>query len=410
MKHQLNSRSSSHLKLSSLFLVFTLLIVFGFFKLLLWVAPWREFEIYCITIFYALFSVGLFLIIKKKKWLAYIFYLNTFFAFLGLEAGYYLLFAKHNELEYPSLDLAIETERLDFLEQTKLTNSNRMSLFHLIGHKDSADKVLEDAQCFMLFKHKYYKYPVAQLPENYDWNEDPYNDPSWSFRLHNMGYVVSLSRAYEISHNNDYLARAEFLILDWINDNRLYLFEPPSEFSWNDHSTAFRLINWLYFYEVWKTSPIYTPDKAEILLRGMLGHATLLASADFYTKNHNHGIDQDRALLAFSLMHPDFAQSTQWREIAQTRMAEQFDFSVSDNGVHLEHSPEYHMYGLKQRLYSLLFLNDWEIDSNLTKEIETSVQKMSRFVPNIIKPNGEIVQVGDSGVFQDSWHCLPKFY
>jgi hypothetical protein len=99
MKHQLNSRSSSRLKLASLFLVFTLLIVFGFFKLLLWVAPWREFEIYCVTIFYAFFSVGLYLIIKKKKWLAYIFYLNTFFAFLGLEAGYYLLFAKHNELE-----------------------------------------------------------------------------------------------------------------------------------------------------------------------------------------------------------------------------------------------------------------------------------------------------------------------
>jgi hypothetical protein len=396
MKHQLNSRSSSRLKLASLFLVFTLLIVFGFFKLLLWVAPWREFEIYCVTIFYALFSVSLFSIIKKKKCLAYIFYLNAFFASLGLVAGYYLLFTKHNELEYPSLDLAIETERLDFLEQTKLTYSNRMSLFHLIGHKDSADKVLENAQGFMLFKHKYYKYPVAQLPENYDWNEDPFNDPSWSFRLHNMGYVVSLSRAYEISRKNDYLARAEFLILDWINDNRLYLFEPPSEFSWNDHSTAFRLINWLYFYEVWKTSPIYSSEKAEILLRGMLGHATLLASADFYTKNHNHGIDQDRALLAFSLMHPNFAQSTQWRELAQNRMAEQFDFSVSDNGVHLEHSPEYHMYGLKQRFNTLLFLNDWGTESNFTKKIETSVRKMSRFVSNIIKPNGEIVQVGDS--------------
>jgi hypothetical protein len=99
MKHQLNSRSSSRLKLASLFLVFTLLIVFGFFKLLLWIAPWREFEIYCVTIFYALFSVSLFLIIKKKKWLAYIFYLNAFFASLGLVTGYYLLFAEHNELE-----------------------------------------------------------------------------------------------------------------------------------------------------------------------------------------------------------------------------------------------------------------------------------------------------------------------
>jgi hypothetical protein len=95
-------------------------------------------------------------------------------------------------------------------------------------------------------------------------------------------------------------------------------------------------------------------------------------------------------------MHPEFTQSTKWRLLAQKRIKKQFDFSVSNKGVHLEHSPEYHLYGLEQRYKTLLFLNEWEVGGSLTKELEVSVRKMVDFLPNIIKPNGEIVQVGDS--------------
>lgn len=393
---------NKYTKSTLLFLVYIVLFVITYLKLLLWVAPWRELEIYFVALCYTGGVLALFIAIRMntllmaRKVLLYLFYSTIIVGCFSLLIGYYLLYTKHNELEYPTLHTAIKTNTIDFIQNTRLVNANRSSLFNLIRKVDTDDELIPNALSYMDSKHQYYKYPTVQLSENYDWTEDPFNDPSWNWNLHNMNYVVTLTRAFEINNNNDYLARAEFLVLDWINDNRLYIFTPPSKYSWNDHSTAFRLLNWLYFYEVWKNSSRFTDKKAEMILRGMLGHAKLLASDFFYTRNHNHGIDQDRALLAFSLMQPNFTQSSKWGLLAQKRIKQQFDFSVSNKGVHLEHSPEYHLYGLEQRYYTLLFLKEWKIKTKLTKNLEISVRKMTAFLPNIIKPNGKIVQVGDS--------------
>ena len=113
---------------------------------------------------------------------------------------------------------------------------------------------MTEADTIIASRYQYYAYGPAKLPHDLSWTEDPYDDISWNWRLHNMAYVVTLARAYEMSGKPVYLQRAEELVLDWIHDNTRYIFDPPSEFSWNDHSTAFRLMNWLYFFDVWKES------------------------------------------------------------------------------------------------------------------------------------------------------------
>jgi hypothetical protein len=61
------------------------------------------------------------------------------------------------------------------------------------------------------------------VPKNLSWVEDPYHDLSWNWRLHNMDYIVTLTRAFERTGNTAYLKRVEDLILDWISDNTRYI-------------------------------------------------------------------------------------------------------------------------------------------------------------------------------------------
>ena len=86
--------------------------------------------------------------------------------------------------------------------------------------------------------------------------------------------------------------------------------------AWDDHSTALRLIHWLYFVEVWRASERFERRRMTLFVRALAGHGALLADADFYRQRHNHGIDQDRALIALSLACP-------WLRTARTWLAMQ---------------------------------------------------------------------------------------
>jgi hypothetical protein len=72
------------------------------------------------------------------------------------------------------------------------------------------------------------RFPAVTLPQNLTWTEDPHQDPSWNFQLHNMRYVLALSLQYHRSGELQYLSRAEELVLDWIADNSGYIFAPPT--------------------------------------------------------------------------------------------------------------------------------------------------------------------------------------
>lgn len=246
----------------------------------------------------------------------------------------------------------------------------------------------------MASRYTFMSDPPATLPEDLDWDEDPYGSHPWRWRLHNMAYVVTLTRAYATTNHLPYLQRAEALVLDWIDDNSGYVLDPPTEYVWNDHSTALRLANWLFFWEVWTKSPRFTPDKMERILGSMLGHAERLSDPDFYWENHNHGIDQDRALLGFALVFPELLTAEKWRNLALRRLTVQLEQTISPNGVHLEHSPGYHS-DIMVRLQSLeRQLRTFDIEYEL--DLDALQSRMARFLGITVQPNGRLAPVGDT--------------
>lgn len=235
-----------------------------------------------------------------------------------------------------------------------------------------------------------------RLSADLSWNENPSKDRTWAFNLHAMGFVERLAEKYRRTHDEKWLSVAEGYVLDWISDNHDVWFWYPSEFSWHDHATALRLRAWVAFWQVWVGSPLATTDKSIRIVDAMLAHATRLADPHFYTESHNHGIYQDIALLEFSLQFPQFDSVPAWRELSMRRLRRQMSDTISKNGVHLEHSPGYHLKVAKLLLEisELCRLNDPAIARQL--EIDAAVERMADFLARVLMPNGYLPRLGDT--------------
>ena len=83
-------------------------------------------------------------------------------------------------------------------------------------------------------------FPNWAMPDDPDWNENPYLDANWEFMYHSMPYVVDLFAGWKETGDQAMLDRAMFLVQDWVADNPRDA--GRSAYSWNDHSTALRAL------------------------------------------------------------------------------------------------------------------------------------------------------------------------
>jgi len=262
--------------------------------------------------------------------------------------------------------------------------------------------------------------PPVKLPIDLAWNENPYNDRSWEWSLHTMQYIDYMVERYKLTKELRYLQRAEDLIMDWISDNspppskgKSIPYNPPSEFSWHDHTAALRAQSWLPFFEVWVKSDLCNENEFKIFIRAIMITAEFLSSEKFYKKANNHGIDQDISLIGIALTFPEFKQSQSWLALGQKRLEQQITDTISQNGVHLEHSPGYHLTTLNHlnKAFSMTKKHNLPISEN--QYISETLDRMGRFAAYLIKPDGRLSMFGDtsySGGPIDETHPLLSQY
>jgi len=239
--------------------------------------------------------------------------------------------------------------------------------------------------------------PPVQMPSSFRWSANPLKQQAWRFCLHEMGYVVPLVERYRSTGDSRYLQRAEDLIFDWIKNNHHYLIYPPDqEYSWQDHDTARRARAWLDFWGVWIESPLASDVKAETLLESIFFHATKLADPIFYAPTHNHGIDQDFALIAIATIFPEFRKSQAWLTIAKNRLREQIIQTISPNGVSREHSPKYHLYVMALLSDLHEFCKRHQLTLTTEIGIDRLLPKMARFASYLVQPDGTLPTLGDT--------------
>ena len=218
---------------------------------------------------------------------------------------------------------------------------------------------------------------------------------SFPFQIHGFYMLDTLTSAYTLNGNEQYLAYGRDMIKSWDPKFPVDKYKTLYKWAYNDHGAALRTIAFINYWNEYRFSNQNTNAAFHSqLLRMIYEHAELLATDSFYRPKNNHGIFQDLALLMVAETFPEMDQSQKWKKIAKTRFAAQIDHGISATGLHMEHSPSYHLY-IYQTLSSMV---DW-IEQNgydLDEESKRRIRLMPTHMTYMLKPNLKFVQFGDT--------------
>jgi putative cell wall-binding protein len=223
------------------------------------------------------------------------------------------------------------------------------------------------------------------------WKEDPYDNRTWQLSLHSLDHVSYLVDGYVLTGEVKYLEKAQWYVDSWVKHNG----DPrqaASSMAWNNHAVANRLITLTYFWQKWRTSPLHQSAKADELMELMHSHAVYLADDKNYS-HFNYGIFQDKALLQFVTLFPWIDPKDEWRDKALNRLNRRLSDDLTLEGVHKEHSPNYHLLFYNQFKELERFAQEHDIPF---PDLTAKMNQMEYYLAAITKPNGELPLLGDT--------------
>lgn len=254
----------------------------------------------------------------------------------------------------------------------------------------AAERMLEGKYSFPNFSAQPYDFG-SQLP----WNDETY-PRSFQRVLHAHFFIYDLLEAYKETGYEPYIEKANDIIQDWIKENPYN----PNKMAWHDEATARRLVTWVYFFH--EARRVLPASELNALFAQMKNHAKLLASDSFYTEKHNHGMFQDDALIVFGHYFDKMDESVRYRELAEQRLAAYFDYIVSNDGVHLEHSPGYGQLVANTMLKYTRFyesLTGTPFANEQARHVfAEKYRAMANYGTHVIKPDGTFPLLGDTFV------------
>lgn len=221
-----------------------------------------------------------------------------------------------------------------------------------------------------------------------DWNADPYDDRNWRFQLHAWRMLDPVFSAWERERDSRYLDYAWRVMRDW-HDFHL---EQSGEFQWYDMSTGLRGSKLAYLTaQVMEGNLTLSRDDQRKLLNLLQSHALNLMDP-VQLSTGNHGLFQLHGLMAQCRRAPGLAgcegyTSYVGHELKDLLIGRQF----SNEGIHLEASPEYHFFA--HSTVSRLFSSGWY------DEFDELVALMEQITQNrvfMVHPDKTIVTIGDS--------------
>ncbi|KHJ49880.1 hypothetical protein PZ78_16000 [Vreelandella venusta] len=231
-----------------------------------------------------------------------------------------------------------------------------------------------------------------------DWEQDPLKNRSWQWRLNWLSFLSYLMAYHRASGDEVVLESAREAIQSWLDAYLETDTSYPFEFIWHDHATALRaeqLVLFAYFCR--EHAPEWASKHTEFLAtleQALVVHGQWLAKDSFYSEHTNHGLEQARVLLLLGTVF-EGEQAREWQQIAIQRISSELTFAFTDEGVHVENSPAYHVFVFK---VFLGIIKDYpeEVLGNLAEQFSQFSAKALSFITHILRPDGKLPPIGDT--------------
>lgn len=233
--------------------------------------------------------------------------------------------------------------------------------------------------------------PTIQIGGEIPWDSDEPTHRSWTFRLHCLDMIEALLVAHSATGKKEFLQPALDVALDWIARYPKIAKTNGSNFAWYDMAVGLRLVRFAYLYDAATRQNMLDDDTEKAFLASLQEHAAYMADDENIAFHSNHGFYQIAGHLALiRRLHDRLADMQQAHELAISRFKKMLRDQFTDEGVHREHSPDYHrmVYESLLGILNAGLVND-------AKAIELS-DKVEDALAWFVYPNGNLVNFGDS--------------
>jgi hypothetical protein len=256
-------------------------------------------------------------------------------------------------------------------------------------------------------------FPPFKLEGNYTWDEDPFQNSSWRQRFLSL-YWVALFAAVEPPEQA--FARVKKLLNLWWLQNS---WPNCSNFMvWDDHAVAMRVeaLSSLFHKNNHKDSWLTVKDKpslasrisADTGFRNRMAAQLLIDSQllEEYLKSnsyyaHNHSLIHAGALLYLVSSFPQMPKSDYRKKLASARIRNLLAELYYPDGVSVEQASGYHVYNLMIMALQYRQLLQFKNFSSFRNDFETTMRKGLQVAINLIRPDGSIVNNGDTSSYSN---------
>lgn len=235
------------------------------------------------------------------------------------------------------------------------------------------------AQPLLDGRYEFLPHRPVTLGTDLTWAENPLDDNNWQFQLHTLRWLWPLLGAWAQTGEQRYLDHAYDTAQSWVERNPVD--DPPSPYSWNDHSAAWRAMV-LGCLAMHGEVPGWLADSMDT-------HARLLADPDFYVDDGNHALNQDAGLLTLACL----GDAWDARDLATDRIARLAVDSIDAQGVSNEQAPEYQDYNYERYLAAWHLIEACGID---TPAWYQRLEQMPIVLAHMVQPDGTYVTIGDT--------------
>ena len=221
-----------------------------------------------------------------------------------------------------------------------------------------------------------------------DWSVDPFKDRSWQHHLHSWRAMEFWLHEYRRDGDVSQLRVPVEIALDW---HRFHVEEGRrTDFQWYDHSTGLRASRLAFLLDFILSGRLKVSDAnlARLMTLADL-HVNKLMEPVFLSPG-NHGLFQLIGLDALCSVVGWRNACQGARSYAREAFLDLVKSWFSDEGVHVENSPTYHYWVIRQ------IRRVGAVERFQQPEVEELLERADAVTPWLTYPDGRWVPVGDS--------------
>lgn len=220
-----------------------------------------------------------------------------------------------------------------------------------------------------------------------DWLADPFDDRNWRFLLNAWRPLDALITAHSQTREPAFLAETVRVMTDWAAFEAEH---PDQPLLWNDMGSGLRAAKLAYVL----TQPEFADEAFDAARQGIADlarrHMARLRDRSFIGDS-NHGLFQVHGVMALARALPLAPESRGAEAYAKAVFTDLLRLQFSEDGVHLEHSPGYHVFALKT--VERFLASGWYDDM---VEVRRLIALVRGNLAWFVFPDGRLSAAGDS--------------